>query len=82
MTAIDLSSAGAQLIKAKLVHAVAATQKQLQSQEARAVAAEQAAAALQQDVGNWQGRCKKRDAELANQKAKVGTCTFRLHARF
>ena len=56
-------------------------QKQVHNHEARALAAEQAAAALQQDVANWQGRYKKRDAELASQKAKVGTCdTAKPHA--
>lgn len=51
--------------------AVAALQKQAQGYEARALSAEQAAAALQQDVANWQGRYKKKDAELAGQASKV-----------
>ena len=52
-------------------YVVAAAQRQMHSLEGRALAAEQAVAALQQDVGNWQGRVKKKDAELASQTAKV-----------
>ena len=48
-------------------------QKQVNAVEGRALASEQTAAALQQDVANWQGRFKKKDAELAAQTAKVCT---------
>ena len=51
--------------------AAAVLQRQAQSHEARALSAEQAAAALQQDVANWQGRYKKKDAELAGHASKV-----------
>lgn len=51
--------------------AVASLQKQVQVAEARAVAKEQTAAALQQDVASWQARCKRRDADLAAQAGKV-----------
>ena len=59
--------------------AVAALQQQVQGSEARASSAEQAAAALQQDVVNWQGRYKKKDAELASQAAKVLTVSHHSH---
>jgi len=52
---------------------VAGMQKQVQGREARAACAEQAVAALQQDVASWQARYKKKDAELASQAAKVVT---------
>ena len=48
-----------------------AAQKQVHSLEGRALASEQAATALQQDVVNWQSRFKKKDSELAAQTAKV-----------
>ncbi|KAL0036686.1 hypothetical protein WJX79_005705 [Trebouxia sp. C0005] len=50
---------------------VAAMQRQAQSSEGRALGAEQAVAALQQDVVNWQSRYKKKDCELASQTSKV-----------
>ena len=48
-------------------------QRQAQSSEGRALGAEQAVAALQQDVVNWQSRYKKKDCELASQTSKVHT---------
>ena len=53
--------------------AVGRLQKQVQMSEARAAAGEQAAAALQQDLANWQARFKRKDADLAAQTSKVIT---------
>ena len=50
---------------------VASLQKQTHMGAAKAVANDQAVAALQQDLASWQARYKRKDAELAAHTSKV-----------
>lgn len=61
-------------------HAGGSLQKQLQSAEARAEAADKSAASLQQHVLTWQSRLKRRDAEMTGLTAKVPTSPACPHA--